>query len=548
MLTGLHVVNYVLIDSLDIQFPEGLVIITGATGAGKSILLGAVSLALGGKADASVIGPSGGNCVVEAEFDVKDDAAALHLLEENDLPAEDGTLRIRRVVAASGRSRSFINDEPVHLALLQDLSARLVDIHSQHQTLRLADKRFRMDMLDHFAGTDALRKECAAAWMRWQGIRKQLGEVREHLDRLEREKDYNQARLQRLEEARLRDGELEELEAEQKQLAHAGEIKETLCAAEEIFSPSDGRSSLSGAIREAEKLIGKAARYIPALAPLSDRMESVRLELEDVEGEVADTNARTEMSPERLEQVEERLSLLYTLMNRHGVQDIASLIDIRDALAEEVSDSSALEEKAARLEIAQKEAALSHSKLCDSLHERREEAAGPFASAILDSLRFLELDHALFQVALGEAPASDDGRDTVEFLFSSTGKNPLDIAKAASGGELSRIMLCLKAMMARYAAMPTLIFDEIDTGVSGSVADRMGSMICAMGDDMQVFAITHLPQVAAKGKAHYLVSKENDTTSITRLDHEGRIRELARMLSGSVVTEAAIANAEALLA
>jgi len=547
MLTGLHVVNYVLIDSLDIRFPEGLIIITGATGAGKSILLGALSLSLGGKADAAVIGPKGNSCVVEAEFDVKDDPAILRILEENDLPAEDGTILVRRVVGASGRTRSFINDEPVNLGVLQELSSRLVDIHSQHQTLRLSDKGFRMDMLDHYAGGTALRKECSAAWSRLQSVRKELEGLRERMERTERERDYDEARYRRLAEARLREGELEELETEQKQLAYADQIKETLCAAEEALSPSDGRTSPAESAREAEKLIGKAARFIPSLEPLTQRLNSVRVELSDILGEIAGANERTEISPGRLQQVDDRIALLHDLMGRHGVRSVEELIAVRDHLAAALEDSSTLQEKAGEMEKELERALKEHARLCSLLHERRAAAAGAFGEAVTGSLRFLELDHARFRVELSEVPAGADGHDEVDFLFSSTGRAPLDVAKAASGGELSRIMLSLKAMMAKFTAMPTLIFDEIDSGVSGSVADRMGSMICSMGADMQVFAITHLPQVAAKGDAHYLVSKEDDVTSISRLDRDGRVRELARMLSGAVVTEAAVANAEALL-
>ena len=546
MLRSLHVRNYVLIDSLEIDFPEGLVIITGQTGAGKSILLGALGLALGGKADATLVGSHGDTCVVEAEFSVDGNAPLRALIAGNDL--EDGdTLLIRRTLNRTGRSRSFVNDEPVSLPVLQALSEQLIDIHSQHQTLRLADSAFRMSMLDHYAGNAERVDACRTAWNTLQGLRKELAEVTDRLDRLSAEKDYNEALFARLDAAKLRDGELEELETEQKQLAHAEELKEYLNNCEDILAPADDRSPLTAQLKEAEKQAARAARFIPALEPLVARMESARLELEDIADELETANARIDVSPDRLEQVEDRMSLLYDLMKKHGVQTIAGLIAERDRLSEALYDSTALEERRAELEKALAKAEKAYAATADALHATREKASEGFASAILASLSFLELDHAVFRVELAEAPEGPAGRDAVRFLFSSTGKAPQDLAKVASGGELSRIMLSLKAMMARYTAMPALIFDEIDAGVSGSAADKMGQMICQMGRDMQVLAITHLPQVAAKGDAHYLVTKENDVTAIHPLSREGRVREIARLLSGAVITDAAVANAEALL-
>ena len=546
MLRSLHVRNYVLIDSLEIDFPEGLVIITGQTGAGKSILLGALGLVLGGKADASLVGTHGDTCVVEAEFSVGADESLRALMTENDL--EDGdTLTIRRTLNRTGRSRSFVNDEPVSLPILQALSERLIDIHSQHQTLRLADPSFRMSMLDHYAGNTDQLAACKTAWNTLQGLRKELSDVTDRLQRLSAEKDYNEALFGQLDAAKLRDGELEELEAEQKRLAHAEELKEFLNNCEDILSPADDRVPLTAQLKEAEKQAARAARFIPDLEPLVQRIESARLELEDIADELESTNARIDVSPDRLEQVEDRMSLLYDLMKKHGVQTVRDLIDVRERLSEALYDSTALEEKRVELEKALGKAEKAYATAANALHDARKKASDGFASAILASLTFLELDHAVFSVELGTAAEGPTGRDAVRFLFSSTGKAPQDLSKVASGGELSRIMLSLKAMMARYTAMPALIFDEIDTGVSGSAADKMGQMICRMGEDMQVFAITHLPQVAAKGNAHYLVTKENDVTAIRALSREERIRELARLLSGSVITEAAMANAQALL-
>ena len=549
MLSGLHVSNYILIDSLDIQFPEGLIIITGETGAGKSILLGALSLVLGAKADAAVVGPHAENCVVEATFDTKNDEGLRNLLQENDLPFEGGELVLRRVVSRSGRSRCFAADEPVSVAVLQELSTRLVDIHSQHQTLQLSDARFRLDALDLQAGCRELRSRCADAWSQWQSSRKALETLRSERSTLLREKEYNAAQLEQLNQARLRDGELEELEAEQKQLAHAEEIKETLCSAEALFSPDETIGlPLTQRLREAEKLLEKAGRYVPSLSPLVQRIQSTRLELDDIEAEIDAANSGTEVSPERLAWVEDRLGTLYGLLKKHGVNTLAELIAQRDRLDSLLQEADNLDQREQELEKATAQAQEAYEKLADDLHRKRLAAAGPFAEALQQQLRELELDHAVFQVSVEAATPDAQGKDSIVFLFSASGQHLADVAKAASGGELSRIMLSLKALMARHTQMPTLVFDEIDTGVSGSAADKMGSLVCRMGSDMQVFAITHLPQVAAKGQAHYLVTKSNDVTSIRPLDREGRVREIARMLSGATITEAAVANAKSLLA
>jgi DNA repair protein RecN (Recombination protein N) len=546
MLYSLSVSNYILIGSLDTTFPEGLIIISGETGAGKSILLGALSLVLGAKADAGMVGPEGENCVVEAEFGIT--PSVRRILKEADLPDNGDRLILRRTVAKSGRSRSFANDEPVNLPVLQDLARELVDIHSQHQTLRLGEERFRLDALDYYAKTIAQREECGAVWMRVLETRRKLANLRDREAQAIAEQEYNTARWERLNEAKLQPGELEALEAEQNELAHAEQIKETLCGVEELLSPaSEESASPAQLLREASRLLDKAGAYIPSLNELAQRVTSARLEIEDIAAEVAKVNSHTEASPERLQVVEERISLLYSLLQKHGLQKVEELIAERDLLEGLIQDATSLGEECAQVQKELEGLEARHKELCDTLDAKRKAAAGPLAKEVEKVLHSLELDHAVFQVQVSPAPAGLLGSNTVQFLFSSTGKEPTDITKAASGGELSRIMLSIKSVMARLTQMPTLVFDEIDTGVSGSAADKMGSLVCQMGADMQVFAITHLPQVAAKGHAHYLVSKTNDHTTVRCLDREGRVQELARMLSGATVTSAAIANAQALL-
>lgn len=561
MLKALHIKNYVLIDSLDIEFPAGLVIITGQTGAGKSILLGALSLVMGSRADSSVIGAAGDNCVVEAEFEVNDEDGSLRqYLDENEIDFDPvdgkGQLTIRRILNSNGRSRSFVNDSPAPLKVLSMLSSRLIDIHSQHETMLLRDKQFQMSMLDHFAGDSGLLQSCRTRWERLTGLKNDLDEVNANLSRTNAEKDYNQAQFERLDSAHLKDGELEELETEQKQLANAEEIKSSLYQVENYFSPSgddaqDDRMSIDSMLKDSSRILDKLSSYIPSVSALSERIESARLELDDVLSEVSDLESGTEISDERLQEVEERLSLLYDLLKKYSCTQVSELIELRDRLSESLADTSVLEARKSALEKEIGEAEKDLADACSDLHDARAKAVPNFSENICNSIRSLELDRAVFDVVLEPGKPGPDGSDTILFRFSSTGKSPVDVAKCASGGEMSRIMLCLKAMMARYTNMPSMIFDEIDTGVSGSVADKMGSMICSMGDYMQVFAITHLPQVAAKGDAHYIVTKEFDgdraISSIRKISGEDRVMEVARILSGSRVTPEAIANAKSLL-
>ena len=552
MLKSLQVKNFVLIDSLDIDFPAGLSIITGQTGAGKSVLLGAISLVLGAKADSTMVGESGESCVVEAEFEIDDDAVRV-IIEEEGLDWDGGHLTVRRVLGRSGRSRSFVNDEPVQVGVLSRLSAKLIDIHSQHQTLLLTNKAYQLSMLDHYAGNYQLLSEYRECWQRLGACENELAQLKSQIDSIAQQKDYNESRFRQLDEACLVDGELEDLEAEQVSLANAEEIKNGLYEAENLISPEDDeRPSMDSLLKEAAKLLDKTGRFVDSSKLLSERVESLRLELDDVLSELKSLEMKVEVSPERLEAVEDRMSLLYELMRRFSCSDIASLIEERDRLSQLVFGSEALEERYGELE-----KQISHDRkllatLAAKLHDSRSAKAVEFAHAIQNSVRFLEMDQAVFSVNIEEVEAGATGKDSVTFLFSASGRNPVDVAKCASGGEMSRIMLCLKAMMAKYTNMPTMVFDEIDTGVSGSVADKMGSMICSMGADMQVFAITHLPQVAAKGDAHYLVSKTvspdgKAVTAISQMSGDDRVMEIARMLSGSAVTPEAVANARSLM-
>lgn len=551
MLLSLHIRNYILIDSLDIEFPEGLVIITGQTGAGKSILLGALSFLAGAKADASMISPGASSCVVEAEFDSSDSAVA-ELLAENDIDTDGTRMLVRRVMSPSGRSRSFVNDCPVPVGVLQSISSRLVDIHSQHKSLLLVDSGFQLSVLDSFAGNSGILSECRTAWKELQAVRSELAGLRTQLASLRAEKEYNSDQFARLSEARLETGELESLEEEQKSLANAEQIKEALASASMALNSDGDEEGVSVLLKNSVRRLEQVSAFLPCASELASRLESARIEIDDVCSELEAADSRLDMSPERLQAVEERMSLLYSLMRRYDCRSIEELIAVRDAFGEKVIGSEAIEEKISALEIRERSISGEWNSLCRKLGRSRKEAASDFSARIMESLHFLELENSSFEVRIEPKAGGADGCDKVSFLFSSGGDDPRELSKVASGGELSRIMLSLKAMMAKSVGMPTLIFDEIDTGVSGSVADRIGQMICSMGRDMQVFSITHLPQVAAKGDAHYVVSKSRSadgrmTSMVTRVEGEERVREVARLLSGTEITEAALQNARVLL-
>lgn len=546
MLQSLHIENYVLIDSLDINFPEGLIIITGQTGAGKSILLGALSLLTGAKADASLISQNAESLVVEAEFALHNaDEDLRALLDESDVEFDGHSLLIRRVVHKSGRARAFVNDSPVAVSVLTELATYLIDIHSQHQNLLLTKGNFQLDLLDHFAGAEELAAECGAKWAMLKDCEKRLDASEAQLLKATSEAEFNRARWEQLDKARLVDGELEDLEEEQKSLANAEEIKTDLSQASSLLD-------LGHNLKEAQRALDKVAGYIPAVQELSARLESSRIELEDISYEVDKRNSALSVSEGRLEAVEDRISTILGLMRKTGSSSVAEMIALRDSLGTEISGLSDMEVSVEELKEAVKKASEEYGKTADALHKKRLGAAPKLRSALQESIRGLELDRAVFKVDVNTASPSAKGIDSCVFRFDSNGNTPAELAKCASGGEMSRIMLCIKEMMARYTNMPTMIFDEIDTGVSGSVAHKMGKLICDMGSRMQVFAITHLPQVAAKGDAHYVVQKSvvngRTVSSLNLLSDEERLHELARLLSGENITPEALANAKSLLA
>ena len=533
MLKRLLIENYALIDHLDISFPGDLVIITGETGAGKSILLGALSLVLGGRSDLSVLKDPARNCVVEATFE------------------EDGRdIPVRRVITPQGRSRGFIDDEPVGVEQLRDRASRLVDIHSQHQQLLLSERDFQRTVLDSHAGLLPAVESHGRSYRALLDAEKALKELDSRIAVSERERDYLEFQYRQLDEASLRDGELEALEEEQGRLAHGEAVKEQVSRVGRLFEGEN--LSLEGSLKEMAASLDRIAPYFPEFAEFGPRLDAARIELKDIRDEVAARGERIVFSPERLEEVDARLSRLYGLLRKFDVPAVADLIALRDELsgrlgagADARSDRDALAKRVASL----RESCLQSAA---ALHAARVQAAPGLASLLQEQVRSLEMPRARFAVEVAEGPVvGPDGLDEVTFLFDANDRGLKPLSKCASGGELSRIMLCIKSLLAQYKGMPTLIFDEIDSGVSGSVAEKMGQVLSRMGNRMQVFAITHLPQVASKGASHYLVYKENGPdgmqTCIRPIEGEERLREIARMLSGEGITPEALANAGVLL-
>lgn len=536
MLKRLTIQNYVLIESLDIEFPAGLIIITGETGAGKSIMLGALSLLLGAKSDVSVLKDNTRNCVVEGEFEI------------------DGEeLLLRRVVSPAGRTRNFINDEPATLAALTEISSTIVDIHAQHQHLLLTDGSYQMKVLDYFAGTGSILDEYQQVHASLTKDEADLVSLREQMEKSEAEMEYKAFQLEKLQQAKLREGELEELEAEQKQLANSEEIREAITNSVAHLRPMG--IPIVQNLKDAVHLLQKSSNFVPELESLAQRLESCRIECRDIEEELEILGEKIVVSPQRLEIVEERLSLLYALMRRHSVSSVEELIAIQEQLQQQIQGSVEDSQEAAGLEKRIQEGKERRMMLAEKLTAARMGKVKELGSVLQERIRDLQMPHAIFEVELSPlGKYTQNGKDNISFMFSANGETRLSqLHKAASGGELSRIMLCLKSLMAEFTGMPTMIFDEIDTGVSGSIADKMGALIGKMGERMQIFAITHLPQIASKRGTHLLVYKDYDgeqqgaATHIKVLNGQERINEVARMLSGSTLTEAAIENARVLL-
>lgn len=550
MLRSLYIQNYALIEKLDIGFDSGFSVITGETGAGKSIILGAIGLLLGQRADVKSIRKGASKCIIEARFDVS--AYGMQpFFEANELEYEDECI-LRRELYASGKSRAFINDTPASLAQMKELGELLIDVHSQHQNLLLNKEGFQLNVLDLLAHDDAELAAYQKLYNDWRQARQDLEALVARAEQSRADEDYIRFQLEQLEEANLTDGEQEELEQEAEMLTHAEDIKAGLYRAGQALNADEG--GVLEALKDCQNtMMGLRSVFAPA-GELADRLDSVYIELKDISQEVADKEEEVEFNPARLDEVNARLNLIYSLQQKHRVDTVKALLSLQENYALQLSAITSSDEDIAHLEAQVKELFSQVTVQAQVLTEARTRAAREVERQMAARLVPLGMPNVRFQVEMGvRKEPGVHGADTVNFLFSANKNGVLqNISSVASGGEIARVMLSVKAMIAGAVKLPTIVFDEIDTGVSGEIADRMADIMQEMGDnDRQVISITHLPQIAARGRAHYKVYKEDNevetNSHIRRLTDNERVEELAHMLSGATLTEAALNNARALL-
>ena len=550
MLRNLHIRNYALIEALDLDFSEGFSVITGETGAGKSILLGAIGLLTGQRAETAAIRTGAAKCIVEGTFDVVGYGLE-QLFEENEIEY-DAECIVRREIAATGKSRAFINDTPVSLVILKQLGERLIDIHSQHQNLLLNNETFQLGVLDTLSTDKAVKEQYGEAFRHYRDVSAQLDKLRAQLTGDQGDEDYIRFQLQQFDEWHLQEGEQEELEQELEVLTHAEEIKEALYHINAALSGDE--SGHTSALRSTTSALRSLIRLYPAAEEWHERMESLYVEIKDIASEVADAEERLTFDPERQAWVEGRLDTIYTAQQKHRVSSVAELLEIEQRSRDTLQRIDESAERIVAMEQAKEVAYATLIEAGAKLTAQRAAVGETFEKDIVALLVELGMPNTRFAVDISPRRQPDaTGVDNVCFLFSANKNAALqNIAEVASGGEISRIMLSLKSIIAAAKALPTLIFDEIDTGVSGSIAARMADIMADIaGHGRQVISITHLPQIAAKGTAHYKVYKEDTADAtvshIRTLNTDERINELAQMMSAGVLTEAAINNAREML-
>ena len=550
MLRSLYIQNYALIEKLDISFGAGFSVITGETGAGKSIILGAIGLLLGQRAEVKAIRQGALKCVIEARFDIS--AYGMEpFFEDNELEYEEECI-LRREVYASGKSRAFINDTPASLVQMKELGEQLIDVHSQHQNLLLNKEGFQLNVLDILSHNDEKLSAYQSLYREWKRAQQELADLIARAEQNKADEDYIRFQLEQLEEANLSAGEQEELEQETDTLSHAEEIKAGLFRVGQLLTSDEG-GLLAGLKESLNTMLGLQKVYSPA-TELAERLESTYIELKDVSQEVSSQEEDVEFNPERLEEVNDRLNLIYTLQQKHRVTTVEELLALTEEYAAKLAAITSYDERIGEL-----------TTLCDTLYNKVKKQAAVLTKARTGAAREVEkqmasrlvplgMPNVRFQVEMGmRKEPGVHGEDTVNFLFSANKNGALQsISSVASGGEIARVMLSIKAMIAGAVKLPTIVFDEIDTGVSGEIADRMADIMQEMGEqDRQVISITHLPQIAARGCAHYKVYKQDNETEtnshIRSLADEERVEEIAHMLSGATLTEAALNNAKALL-
>jgi DNA repair protein RecN (Recombination protein N) len=548
MIHALYIRNYVLIDQLEMQFSDGFTTITGETGAGKSILMGALSLILGSRVDTSVLKLKDSKCIVEGTFHPGE--AVRNVFEENELDFEPVTT-LRREISPGGKSRAFINDTPVNLPVMKEIGNRLVDIHSQHQNLQLNDHLYQLEVIDHLSCAGKELTAYQALYSAYTELTQRLQRLKTASSKMKEELDFMQYQYYELEAARLKEGEVLILEDDLQHAEHAEEIRSVFYHASELFSEES--TGILDRLKEIGGQLKKISGFSVAAKEISERLESVYIELKDLGVEVDRQAEKADIEPGKLEKIQERLDLLYSLMQKHRVRDLEELIGIRDQLNSKLGELTLSDETIDNL-TKERSHLLSGLELSAArLHQLRSEVSGEMEKNVVEQLKQLGIPNARFRVSIEQMESfGPHGQDEIRFLFSANKQVPLEeISRVASGGEVSRLMLCIKSLVSDRKGLPTLIFDEIDAGVSGEIADKVGGIMASLSRGRQVMAITHLPQVASRGSDHFVVFKEDTEdatfTRIRKLGPEERVTEIARMLSGEEVTDAALSNARVLL-
>lgn len=549
MLKLLRISNFAIIDNLEINFEKGFSIITGETGAGKSIMMGALSLILGEKVDFKAIRNAEKKSVIEAVFSIGEYGLE-RVFEANDIDYESDECIMRREILPNGRSRSFINDTPVTLPVMRSISMHLVDIHSQHSNLLLSQKSYQLGILDSIIGERGLIENYDKEYKKYTSLRNRLEELKRISSQRKAEEDYLRFQLGQLKELSLTEDEDAELESEERKLSNITEIKSALWDTEQLL---DGEmQSVIGDLTTVSQKLGQIESVCSEAAELNDRISSILIDLKDISRTVAGLQSNLVDNPAELERIQERLNAIYSLETKHKVSSSNELLKLQNKLEAQLADIDSTEEEIGELEGEVASQRVETMKSAELLSEARKTAAASFASSLIGVATPLGMKNLRFEIEFEQVDLCRDGIDSVQFLFSFNKQQALmPVASSASGGEISRLMLCVKSIMARSMQMPTIIFDEVDTGVSGDIANRMGEMMKEISRTIQVITITHLPQVAVKGAVHYKVFKQDSAdstfTSIKRLDKEERVREIAQMLSGEAIDEAALNNAKSLL-
>ena len=549
MLKQLHISNYALIDELSVGFETGFNVITGETGAGKSILLGALGFALGDRADTGVLYDKDKKCVVEAQFEL-DDENLKPLFEENDLDFEIECI-FRRELNPQKKSRAFINDTPVALQTMKEIGSQLVDIHSQHDSLLLTDADFQLKLLDEIAQNGELLSEYQTEYSHYNALKRKLNELKEMAAKNTAENDYLKFQLDELDKADLKEGEYADIEQTLSVMENAEEIKTLLVTANGLMD--DSENAILGQVNALTSTLQRMKHLLPDTEELAERVENLKVELKDIAYDLRRKEDETQFDEGQLQSLQERYDLLSRLMMKHRVGSFEELIALRNSLKEKVNAFENIDEAIAQAEKELKASEKQLSSLAKALHDKRCQAAVAFGEKVMVLVRQLAMPFAQFQVSVeSQESFGSKGSDEIRFLFSANkGIDPDDIRRVASGGELSRLMLSIKSAVSSYNYIPTLIFDEIDTGVSGEVAAKIGGIMRQMGNALQLISITHLPQVASQAEHHYFIYKDNEgertQSHIRLLDSKERIKEIAKMLSNDRVTPEALRAAEVLL-